>query len=75
LGPDHADVATSLENLAALHYAQGRYTEAQPLFERALAIMERMLGRQHEKTIAVRQALSDVVEGVATARLSIERGC
>ena len=29
LGPDHPDVATSLNNLPLLHRAQGRYAEAQ----------------------------------------------
>ena len=47
LGPDHPDVATSLNNLAELHRAQGRYGEAQPLYERALAIYEVVLGAEH----------------------------
>jgi tetratricopeptide (TPR) repeat protein len=49
---------TTLNNLAELYRAQGRHAEAQPLYERALAIFERTLGREHEKSIAVRQALS-----------------
>ncbi len=44
LDPNHPDVATSLSNLAGLHHAQGRYAEAQPLYERALAIWEKALG-------------------------------
>jgi hypothetical protein len=43
LGPDHPDVATSLNNLAALFRAQGRDAEAQPLFERTLATSEKTL--------------------------------
>jgi tetratricopeptide (TPR) repeat protein len=35
LGPDHADVGTSLNNLALLHQAQGRYADAEPLHKRA----------------------------------------
>ena len=31
LGPDHPDVATSLNNLAALYDAQGRYDDALPI--------------------------------------------
>ena len=31
LGPDHADVATSLNNLAELYRTQGRYAEAEPV--------------------------------------------
>ena len=47
LGPDHADVALSLNNLAALYVAQGRYAEAEPLYKRSLAIQEKALGPDH----------------------------
>ncbi len=40
-------VATSLNNLAALHKAQGRYAEAEPLYRRSLAIWEKALGPEH----------------------------
>ena len=33
LGPDHPDVGTSLNNLAGLYRAQGRYAEAEPLYQ------------------------------------------
>lgn len=38
LGPDHPDVAASLENYASLLLATGREAEAQPLLERAQRI-------------------------------------
>lgn len=44
LGPDHSDVARSLDNLAITRSRQGRYADAQALLERALAIYERVLG-------------------------------
>ncbi len=47
LGPAHPEVATSLNNLAALYAAQGRYAEAEPLYKRALAIREKALGPAH----------------------------
>lgn len=47
LGPDHPDVATSLNNLAALYRAQGDYAKAEPLYKRALAIREKALGPDH----------------------------
>ena len=47
LGPEHPDVASSLNNLAALYEDQGRYAEAQPLFRRALAVNEKVLGPDH----------------------------
>jgi tetratricopeptide (TPR) repeat protein len=47
LGPDHRDVAASLNNLAELYRAQGRYGEAEPLYQRALVIREKALGPDH----------------------------
>jgi len=47
LGPDHPQVATSLNNLAALYNVQGRYFESEPLFKRALAIRAKVLGPDH----------------------------
>ena len=44
LGPDHPDTATSLNNVGALLEAQGELAAAQPLYERALAICEQVLG-------------------------------
>ena len=37
LAEGHPDVATSLNNLAALYKAQGHYAEAEPLYQRSLA--------------------------------------
>ena len=47
LGPAHPDVATSLNNLAGLYQAQGKYAEAEPLYRRSLAIREKVLGPDH----------------------------
>ena len=47
LGPDHPDVAMSLNNLAELYRAQGRYADAEPLHKRALTIREKALGPNH----------------------------
>ena len=47
LGPEHPDIATSLNNLALLYQVQGRYAEAEPLYKRALAIGEKALGPEH----------------------------
>ncbi len=50
LGPEHPNTATSLNNLAALHYAQGNHDAARPLYARALDIRERVLGPDHPDT-------------------------
>ena len=43
-GPDHPEVAASLNNLASLYKVKGRYSEAEPLFLRSLAIAEQAPG-------------------------------
>ena len=47
LGPEHPDVAESLNNLAVHYRAQGRYAKAEPLFERSLGVWEKTLGAEH----------------------------
>jgi tetratricopeptide (TPR) repeat protein len=46
-GPDHPDVALSLNNLALLYNTQGRYAEAEPMYKRALEIKEKAYGPDH----------------------------
>ena len=46
LGPDHLDVATSLNNLALLYYCESKYAAAEPLYKRALEIREKNLGSE-----------------------------
>jgi tetratricopeptide (TPR) repeat protein len=41
LGPDHPDVAISLNNLAGLYDKEGRYAEAEQFYKRALTIGEK----------------------------------
>ncbi len=40
-------MATSLNNLAFMYREQGKYAEAEPLYQRALAIVEKALGPEH----------------------------
>jgi tetratricopeptide (TPR) repeat protein len=47
LGPDHPNVARSLDNLAMLLAATNRHSEAETLHRRALAINEMSFGRDH----------------------------
>jgi tetratricopeptide (TPR) repeat protein len=50
LGAEHPDTATTLNNLALLFKSQGDYDGARPLYERALAIYEKVLGAEHPDT-------------------------
>src|SRR5262245_4910999 len=47
LGPDHHDVAASLNWLANLYSNKGDYAKAEPLYVRALQIREKALGPEH----------------------------
>jgi tetratricopeptide (TPR) repeat protein len=47
LGPNHPEVAVSVNSLADLYAVQGRYADAEPLYKRALAIREKTLGPDH----------------------------
>ena len=51
LGAEHPDTLTSVNNLAALYRATGRYAEAEPLYERVLLVRERVLGAEHPNTL------------------------
>lgn len=42
-------VATSLTGLADLYSAHGKYRKAEPLYQKALAIMEKLLGSEHPR--------------------------
>ncbi|MBK6735686.1 MAG: serine/threonine protein kinase [bacterium] len=50
LGPDHPDVARSLDYLATLHQGHGAYARAETLFTEALQLRRRALGEEHVET-------------------------
>ena len=58
-GPDHPNLATSLNNLAELYRTQGKHAEAEPLHKRALSIREKALGKDHPD---VAQSLNNLAE-------------
>ena len=47
LGPNHPEVANSLNNLASLFNDQGNTPETEPLYRRSLVIREKALGPEH----------------------------
>lgn len=58
ISPDDPRLATTLNDLGVLYGMQNRDIEAEPLFERALAINEKAFGRQHSSVVLALQNLS-----------------
>jgi tetratricopeptide (TPR) repeat protein len=75
-GPDHPDIAISLNNLAELSLSIGDTAAARPYYERALAIQEKALGPDHPETAISLNNLATVLEKLGedqAARLLYER--
>ena len=52
-GPFCAKVATSLVNLANTYRQQGKYAEAEPLYQRAIVAKEKGVGPLHKEMIPI----------------------
>ena len=52
-------MAVSLNNLAQLCRAQGRYAEAEPLYKRSLAIKEKDFGPEHPEVASVCENMAE----------------
>ena len=59
LGPEHAELANPLVNLAELYKAKGDNKRAEPLLTRALAISEKTFGPEH---VDVAQTLNNLAD-------------
>lgn len=59
LEAEDPDLAVILNNLAALYDAKGKYAEANPLHNRAYAIMKARLGTAHPNTKTVLSNYAD----------------
>jgi tetratricopeptide (TPR) repeat protein len=62
LGPEHPDVAMSLNNLAYIYQQQGRCEEAEPLYARAVSMYEKVLGPNHPKSLIIRGNYNGLLE-------------
>jgi len=58
LGPHHSEVADSLNNLAEIERATGRFVAAEPLYRRALVILEAKFGNNHQSISTVMNNLA-----------------
>jgi Tfp pilus assembly protein PilF len=76
LGEEHPDVATSLNNLAALLSAQGKYDDAKAIFEEVLKIRCQKLGPTHPDTLVTEWWIATCMErtgDIAGARTAMQR--
>ena len=73
LGQEHPHTLTSVNNLAALYSTQGRYAEAEPLFQRALQANERAFGEAHPDTLLIRLNLAATLLSRHKAKQCLEQ--
>jgi tetratricopeptide (TPR) repeat protein len=59
-GPDDLRLATSLNNLALLYKIQAKYAEAEPIYQRALGIVEKALGPGHPSLASILNNIADL---------------
>ena len=59
-GETSAEHATALNSLADTHFAQSRFDEAEPVYQRVLAIRERALGPHHDDVLSTLAVLANV---------------
>ncbi len=62
LGEEHPDTALSLNNLAMLYQDQGKYEQAEPLLQQALAMRQRVLGEEHPQSLTLAENYSYLLE-------------
>jgi len=58
LGPNHAQVAATLNNLAVLYHNQGSYSQAEPLYKRSLTIWEKVPEKEAQVVAALNNLAS-----------------
>jgi len=76
LGPDHPNVAKTLNNLAGIYHSTQRFTEARRLYERVLEIREKALGPDHPHMAKALANLGILLRGMGDyreARALLER--
>jgi hypothetical protein len=63
-GPNHPDVAVTLNNLGGLYHAMARHADGERCYRGALAIFERSLDPSHPKIQACRMNLARLLRDV-----------
>ena len=65
-GADHPNMATALNNLAALYQATRDFAKAEPLLQRALAFREKVNGADHPNTATALNNLATLYKATGT---------
>ena len=68
LGPEHPDIAASLNNLASLYHTQGQYAQAEFLYTRSLAICEKALGPDDPRVATSLENLAELYKKTGRAK-------
>ncbi|AKB58702.1 tetratricopeptide repeat protein [Methanosarcina barkeri] len=63
-GPEHLDVAKTLNNLAELYQEMGDYKEALPLYQKAFEIAEKIMGSKHPDIAVMLNNLASLYESM-----------
>ncbi len=71
LGEEHPDTAIGYNNLAGVYKSQGKYREAEELYEKSLRIRERVLGEEHPDTAIGYNNLAGVYESQGKYKMAI----
>jgi tetratricopeptide (TPR) repeat protein len=58
LGDNHIELTPIMVNIGALHFMDGKYSDASSIFEVALEIRKQELGVEHSQTVSTQQWLS-----------------
>ena len=74
LGKHHIEVATSLNNLAALHHVRNRPADAVPLLRRALTILAKQLPAGHPKLKLYQKNYDELRKRLEKERRRLESG-
>jgi len=61
----------TLNNLAVLYKDMGRYAEAEPLYQRALAVFEQALGPTHPKVVTCRRNYAQLLREMRQRQVSV----
>jgi hypothetical protein len=76
LGPEHPNLATQPNNLAALYSITGDHTKAETLYQRAIGIITRALSPEHPHQSLFRRNYANLLDSLGrhheAARLRAE---